>query len=261
MLGHQFHVARYNTLAQSQSLGQLTYGGCTLAAYRPQHVQPNRFGKHFEIPRHLFRHLRAELDRCQFFRHTHILVLTGIKVKCILLISQYTHIDMKATSLQQEQLRGRVQVIDVRSGAEWRTGHITGAEHMPLDELEGGQTPKSAASDKVLVLVCQSGVRAEKAQLLLKARGIEAEVLEGGMNAWVAAGLPQEQEEGRHGISLMRQVQLIIGSINLISLGAGLLHSPWWLTIPLFTSTGLLVAGISGTCGLALLLARMPWNR
>jgi len=168
---------------------------------------------------------------------------------------------MKATSLQQEQLRGRVQVIDVRSGAEWRTGHITGAEHMPLDELEGGQTPKSAASDKVLVLVCQSGVRAEKAQLLLKARGIEAEVLEGGMNAWVAAGLPQEQEEGRHGISLMRQVQLIIGSINLISLGAGLLHSPWWLTIPLFTSTGLLVAGISGTCGLALLLARMPWNR
>ncbi len=248
-------------MAQPQSLGQLAYGGCALAAYRPQHVQPNRFGKHFEIPRHLFRHLRAELDRCQFFRHTHILVLTGGKVKRILSISQYPHIDMKATILQQEHTAGRVQVIDVRSGNEWRAGHIAGAEHMPLAEIEGGQIPGSTATGGVPVLVCQSGVRAAKAQLLLKARGIEAEVLEGGMNAWVAAGLPQEQEEGRHGISLMRQVQLIIGSMNLLSLGLGIVHSPWWLAIPLFTSLGLLVAGITGTCGLALLLARMPRNR
>lgn len=168
---------------------------------------------------------------------------------------------MKATTLQQQHLAGRVQVVDVRSGNEWRAGHIAGAEHLPLAELEGGRSPSSAEPGNVLVLVCQSGVRAAKAQLVLKERGIEAEVLEGGMNAWAAAGLPQEQEEGRHGISLMRQVQLIIGCINLLSLGLGIVHSPWWLGIPLFTSLGLLVAGITGTCGLALLLARMPWNR
>ncbi|MBQ7023746.1 MAG: rhodanese-like domain-containing protein [Akkermansia sp.] len=168
---------------------------------------------------------------------------------------------MKATILQQEQIAGRVQVVDVRSGGEWRSGHIAGAEHLPLAELEGGQTPASGSRGGALVLVCQSGVRAAKAQLVLKGRGIEADVLEGGMNAWVAAGLPQEQEEGRHGISLMRQVQLIIGCINLVGLWLGLSHSPWWLGIPLFTSIGLLVAGITGTCGLALLLARMPWNR
>lgn len=168
---------------------------------------------------------------------------------------------MKATTLQQQHLAGRVQVIDVRSGNEWRAGHIAWAEHLPLAELEGGRSPSSAEPGNVLVLVCQSGVRAAKAQLVLKERGIEAEVLEGGMNAWAAAGLPQEQEEGRHGISLMRQVQLIIGCINLLGLGLGLSHSPWWLGIPLFTSIGLLVAGITGTCGLALLLARMPWNR
>ncbi len=168
---------------------------------------------------------------------------------------------MKATTLQQKLIDGRVQVIDVRSGIEWRTGHITGAKHLPLDELEGGQIPASGPPGCVTVLVCQSGARAAKAQLLLKERGIEADVLEGGMNAWVSAGLAQEQEEGRRGISLMRQVQLIIGGINLMSLVLGLCHSSWWLAIPIFTSMGLLVAGISGTCGLALLLARMPWNR
>ncbi|MBE6417409.1 MAG: rhodanese-like domain-containing protein [Akkermansiaceae bacterium] len=169
--------------------------------------------------------------------------------------------DMKASTLQQEQKEGRVQVLDVRSGSEWRAGHIAGAEHLPLAELEGGRAPSSAEPGNVLVLVCQSGVRAAKAQLVLKERGIEAEVLEGGMNAWAAAGLPQEQEEGRHGISLMRQVQLIIGSVNLIGVAAGLSLSPWWLVVPVLTGIGLLVAGITGTCGLALLLARMPWNR
>ena len=168
---------------------------------------------------------------------------------------------MLATTLQQKLIDGRVQVIDVRSGTEWRAGHITGAKHLPLDELEGGVNTGKWPPSCVTVLVCQSGARAAKAQLLLKERGIEAEVLEGGMNAWVAAGLPQEQEEGRHGISLLRQVQLIIGGINLMSLVLGLCHSSWWLAIPLFTSLGLLVAGITGTCGLALLLARMPWNR
>ena len=70
-----------------------------------------------------------------------ILVLTKRKVKCILCISQYPHIDMKATTLQQKLIDGRVQVIDVRSGNEWRAGHIAGAEHLPLAEIEGGQIP------------------------------------------------------------------------------------------------------------------------
>lgn len=168
---------------------------------------------------------------------------------------------MNATTLQDKMRDGRVRVLDVRTGAEWRTGHILGAEHMPLDALQGGQMPAMEGQEPAMVIVCQSGVRAAKAQTLLREKGIEADVLEGGMNAWAEAGLPQEKEAGGHGISLMRQVQLIVGSMNLLGLGLAVGVNPLWLIIPAFTSLGLLVAGATGTCGLALVLARMPWNR
>lgn len=168
---------------------------------------------------------------------------------------------MKATILQERIRAGTARVLDVRTGAEWRSGHIAGAEHLPLDALQRGEMPTTDIGNAELVIVCQSGVRAAKAQLMLQSRGVEAAVLEGGMNAWSAAGLPQEQEEGGHGISLMRQVQLIVGGMNLLGVGLGLSINPWWLVIPVFTGVGLLVAGATGTCGLALILARMPWNR
>lgn len=168
---------------------------------------------------------------------------------------------MQATTLQDKIKGGSVRVIDVRTGAEWRSGHISGAEHLPLDALQGGQEPAREGQGLAMVIVCQSGVRAAKAQALLREKGIEAEVLEGGMNAWAEAGLPQEKEAGGHGISLMRQVQLIVGSMNLLGLGLGVWVNPLWLILPAFTSLGLLVAGATGTCGLALILARMPWNK
>lgn len=168
---------------------------------------------------------------------------------------------MNATILQERIRAGTARVLDVRTGAEWRSGHIAGAEHLPLDALQRGEMPTTDIGNAELVIVCQSGIRAAKAQLVLQSRGVEAAGLEGGMNAWSAAGLPQEQEAGGHGISLMRQVQLIVGSMNLLGVGLGLSINPWWLVIPVFTGVGLLVAGATGTCGLALILARMPWNR
>ncbi len=168
---------------------------------------------------------------------------------------------MNTTTLQERIRAGTVQVLDVRTGAEWRSGHIAGAVHMPLDVLQSGQMPAEITPDSTPVIVCQSGIRAAKAQHILRERGVESEILEGGMNAWAAAALPQQQEAGGHGISLMRQVQLIVGSMNLAGLSLALYYSPWWLLVPAFTSLGLLVAGATGTCGLALILARMPWNR
>lgn len=189
------------------------------------------------------------------------LSLTSGDVKCILCISQYTHIDMKATTLKEKIQAGGVHVIDVRTGAEWRGGHIVGAEFLPLDALEQGQMPSVVSAEKDLVIVCQSGVRAAKAQAMLRGRGVEAAVLEGGMNAWAEAGMPQQRESGGHTVSVMRQVQLCIGSLNLIGLALGIWVAPLWLMIPAFTSMGLMVAGATGTCGLALVLARMPWNK
>lgn len=196
-----------------------------------------------------------------FFIVKENLSLTSGYVKCILRISQYTHIDTKATTLQERIQAGTVHVIDVRTGAEWRGGHIVGAEFLPLVALEQGQMSSAEVAGRDLVIVCQSGVRAAKAQALLRERGIEAAVLEGGMNAWADAGMPQQQESGGHTVSVMRQVQLCIGSLNLIGLALGIWVAPLWLMIPAFTSIGLMVAGATGTCGLALVLARMPWNK
>jgi len=59
----------------------------------------------------------------------------------------------------------------------------------------------------------------------------------------------------------MRQVQIVVGSLAAIGAILALAVNPWFAILPLFLGCGLLFAGISGTCGMALLLARMPWNR
>lgn len=167
---------------------------------------------------------------------------------------------MKTTDIEQRLREGRVELLDVRTGVEYRSGHIAGAEHLPVDELEQLTEYRGPAEGRELCLICQSGKRAERAARHLSGLGVQACVMEGGMNAWADAGLPVVRESGAP-LPLLRQVQIIIGLVNLLGLALGVLVSPWWLAVPAFTSAGLLTAGITGTCGLALLLARLPWNR
>jgi hypothetical protein len=67
--------------------------------------------------------------------------------------------------------------------------------------------------------------------------------------------------EGRKRLPVDRQVQLIAGTMVLIGVTLGTLVNPWFLVIAAFFGAGLTFAGATGTCGLALLLLRMPWNR
>jgi hypothetical protein len=80
------------------------------------------------------------------------------------------------------------------------------------------------------------------------------------MEAWVAAGLPVEKGATRV-LPLMRQVQLVIGLVSGTGAALAVWKHPLFALIPLFMSAGLVFAGATGYCGLALLLARMPWNR
>jgi hypothetical protein len=59
----------------------------------------------------------------------------------------------------------------------------------------------------------------------------------------------------------MRQVQIVVGSFSVAGAILALAVNPWFAAVPLFFGSGLLFAGITGTCGMALMLARMPWNR
>jgi rhodanese-related sulfurtransferase len=91
-----------------------------------------------------------------------------------------------------------VQIVDVREAPEWEAGRIEGSVHIPLSELMAGRLENLDASRPV-VAVCRSGNRSEVASLMLRARGFEAYNMEGGTEAWVAAGLPFTAPDGSPG--------------------------------------------------------------
>jgi rhodanese-related sulfurtransferase len=83
-------------------------------------------------------------------------------------------------------------VLDVRTDEEWNAGHIPGAMHIPVQDIEKrkGEVP----SDREVVVHCQVGPRARKAEEVLVAAGRERIFhLDGGFRAWYKAGLPVEE--------------------------------------------------------------------
>ena len=90
---------------------------------------------------------------------------------------------------------GQAVIVDVREPNEWETGHIPGAVHLPLDELEL-RWPELRDGEPVIA-VCRSGGRSTKATQALRSAGIDASNLSGGMKAWERANLPFEPANGR----------------------------------------------------------------
>jgi rhodanese-related sulfurtransferase len=160
--------------------------------------------------------------------------------------------------LQSLREEGRdVLVVDVRSPLEFEGELIEGAVNLPLEVLDARVDEVPEGAD--VVVVCRTGVRATIAAEALARAGRRPRVLEGGVLGWRRAGLPLR--EGRKRLPVDRQVQLVVGSMVLVSVGLGVLVSPWFLHIAAFFGAGLSFAGATGTCGLAFVLFRMPWNR
>lgn len=149
---------------------------------------------------------------------------------------------------------GTLRLIDVRTPGEFGAVHIEGASLMPLDRLDPTQVNGPA------VLICQSGKRAEQARRQLAAAGCEnLAVLEGGVNAWLQAGLPVQR--GKSVLSLERQVRIAAGLLVLTGVLLGWFAHPAYGAIAAFAGAGLVFAGITDWCGMAMLLAKMPWNQ
>jgi rhodanese-related sulfurtransferase len=94
--------------------------------------------------------------------------------------------------------QAEVQIVDVREEPEWEAGRIEGSVHIPLNELMAGRL-ESLDTSRPVVAVCRSGNRSEVASLMLRARGFDAFNMEGGTEAWVAAGLPFTAPDGSPG--------------------------------------------------------------
>ena len=153
-------------------------------------------------------------------------------------------------------------VIDVRTRPEHEDARIDGVPLVPLDELDPGAFlgARSRPGARLYVL-CQSGARAAKAAEKFKKAGFDGcVVVEGGLQAWMDAGLPVARGQ-RRVLPLMRQVQVVVGAVSAAGSVLALAVHPYFALVPLMMGAGLLFAGLTGTCGLAILLARMPWNR
>lgn len=150
-------------------------------------------------------------------------------------------------------------LVDIRGSDEHARERIAGARNMPIQSVR----PESFAvgEARAVIFHCRSGHRTQmNAPHLALCAGGHAYVLEGGLDAWKKAGLPVELNTS-HPLELQRQVQIAAGSLIVLGaiLGAGL--SPWFHLLSAFVGAGLVFAGVSGFCGMARLLMRMPWNR
>jgi len=157
---------------------------------------------------------------------------------------------------------GRGVIIDVREPDEYASERIAGAINVPLTKLSPRGVEAALNEGDVPVLHCGTGVRsAQAAQHLIASGWAEVRHIEGGIKAWKKAGQPIETPAGGPPISIMRQVQITAGSITFIGTALGVLVTPWLLILPAFIGAGLTFAGATGTCGMAALLAKMPWNK
>lgn len=167
------------------------------------------------------------------------------------------------TELEAKRKRGEsVELIDVRTPAEFREVHAECARLVPLESLNprAVMAERNGDQDRPLYAICKSGGRSRQAAEKFAACGFPNVVsVEGGTTAWEQAGLPVIR--GKRTIGLERQVRIAAGSLVVIGTALGAFVHPYILGLPAFVGAGLVFAGVTDTCGMAMLLARMPWNQ
>lgn len=166
---------------------------------------------------------------------------------------------ISANELKKMIEQGDVLLVDVREPAEHRAECIEGACLIPLSTLTAEKLPNKT---RRVVVHCRSGRRSEEAcERLLKAHPeLDVASLEGGITAWEKAGFPVKRGEVSV-LSLDRQTQIAAGSLALGGTLLGAFVHPVFYIVSGFAGAGLIFAGVTGWCGMAKLLAKMPWNQ
>ena len=154
---------------------------------------------------------------------------------------------------------GRATLVDIREPDEFARAHVKGAFSRPLSDFEAAHLIIEPGRD--VVFTCRSGMRtgANCDRLAARING-QAYVLNGGLDAWRAAGLPVA-ENRKAPLEMMRQVQIAAGGLALTGAMLGFLVHPYWHMLSGAVGAGLLTAGATGFCGVTNLLALAPWNR
>ena len=175
---------------------------------------------------------------------------------------------MRVPTIRSEELEGLrhqgepVELIDLRTPVEYRGVHAESACLVPLDRLDprAVMDSRDGSKDDLLYVICRSGSRGRRAVEKFHAAGYtNVANVEGGTLAWEKAGLPVVR--GQEVMSLERQVRIAAGSLVVIGTGLGAFVHPAFLGLCGFVGAGLVFAGITDTCVMGMILAKMPWNR
>lgn len=173
-----------------------------------------------------------------------------------------TATDLARLKSNEQQNDDAIALVDVRMPTEYREVHAAGAKNFPLDSLDPIAIARSRGgrSDQPVYVICQSGARSSKAAEKFRDAGFEnvVDVL-GGTSAWVAAGLPVVR--GKKAVSLERQVRILAGFLALLGAVLGFFVHRSFIGLSAFIGAGLMFAGITDTCGMGMMLSKMPWNR
>ena len=160
------------------------------------------------------------------------------------------------------QNNSTIDLIDVRTPAEYRELHAVAARNVPLDTLDPAaiMAKRNGSADQPLYVICRSGSRADQACKAFDRAGFEQVVsVEGGTDAWLKAGLPVTR--GKKAMSIERQVRIAAGALVVTGALLSGLVNPAFIWLSGLVGAGLAFAGITDTCTMGMLLARMPWNR
>lgn len=165
------------------------------------------------------------------------------------------------SALAQRLASGSTTIVDVRTPGEYAAAAIPGSQLLPLDQLDRHADTLAAGLSTPVTLVCRSGQRAGQAhQRLTVAGASDLTVLDGGLDAWQAAGQPVHTTPGRPTWEMERQVRLAAGSLVLTGILAGL-RWPAARFLSGAVGAGLTFAALSNTCAMSRVLLKLPYNR
>ena len=162
--------------------------------------------------------------------------------------------------LNRERTNGAtVTIIDVRTPGEYGEVHAEGARCLPLDRISQSDVEAACKEDGTdcAYIICKSGARAQQA--CSKLNGMPVVLVEGGTDAWVNDGLPVVR--GKAHMSLERQVRIAAGSLVVIGVVLAATVHPYFVGLSGFVGAGLVFAGVTDTCAMGMLIAKMPWNQ
>ncbi|MDZ5077792.1 rhodanese-like domain-containing protein [Nesterenkonia sp. HG001] len=152
-------------------------------------------------------------------------------------------------------------LVDVRTPAEHESLRVPGSHNAPLDLLRKNKETLAEQFTGEIVLICQTGNRANQALQHLCAAGVEtARVLEGGVVA-MEAQHRQHTYRGQQRWAMDRQVRMVAGSLVLAGFLGGKLISPKVGYLAGAIGAGLTFSALTDSCAMAAALKKMPWNK